>query len=399
MRVTRREFGAAAVGAALAAGAATAEPDLAQHRIEKILPRRMQDRYPRQVGRNAKRGHHGRGMGFQARTLITDKGARGWGMSHVPQEQVEKFIGARVADLFDLATGTAEEAYGLDLPLHDLAGRILGKSVAELCGGKGPKALPIYSGALYFDDLDPDDAPRGLPAVLDNCQQDYLAGYRAFKLKIGRGHKWMQPPQAGIRRDIEVTRAVREKFPDCQVLVDANDGYSVDDFLGYVTAVADCELYWIEEPFPEHRDGLRRLKDHMAKVGCKALIADGEARTDRAEKPWRWGDYSPRFVEHFFALAQEKLVDVCLFDLGVVGFTRWRHAMPELAKAGVLASPHTWGWPLRSYYTAQLAGGVGNVCIVEGIPGATPGVDYSAYRFQDGKLLLPALPGFGLTLA
>ncbi len=383
------------------AGTRSAHADnekLSEHRITKIIPRKMRDRYPRAVGRNAKRGHHGRGMGYQIRTLVTDKGARGWGMSWVPQERVEKLVGARVSDLFDAEKGAKEHAYHLDLPLHDLAGNILGKSVAQLCGGKGPKALPIYSGAIYFDDLDPASKPRGVPGVLANCQQDYDVGYRAFKLKIGRGLKWMKPKRDGIQRDIEVTRAVREKFPDCQILVDANDGYTVADFLGYVAAVADCKLYWIEEPFRENRDDLKKLKGHMARVGCKALIAEGEGRTERAKAPWRWGDYSKRHVDTLFALAKEKLVDVCLFDLGIVGYTRWRHAMPELEKAGILASPHTWGWPLRSYYTAQLGGGIGNVCIVEGIPGTTRGIDYSAYKFEDGKLVLPHLPGFGLKL-
>jgi len=33
------------------------------------------------------------------------------------------------------------------------------------------------------------------------------------------------------------------------VLVDANDAYTVADMIRYVQAVADCNLYWIEEPF------------------------------------------------------------------------------------------------------------------------------------------------------
>jgi D-galactarolactone cycloisomerase len=65
----------------------------------------------------------------------------------------------------------------------------------------------------------------------------------------------------------------------------------------------------------------------------------------------------------------EKLIDVFLLDLGIVGFTRYRHIMPEIQKAGVLVSPHTWMWTPRPYYTAQLDAGVGNVVIVEGIPG------------------------------
>jgi L-alanine-DL-glutamate epimerase-like enolase superfamily enzyme len=398
----RRFLKAMAIGGAgLLAGAARraeAAADLAAHRIVRIEARQMQDRYPRPVGRNSRRGPHGHGMGYQVRIVTTDQGTSGWGMSWVPEEKVRHLVGARIADLYDPGRGTADEADVLDLPLHDLVGQILGKSVAALLGGKGPKALPIYSGAIYFDDLDPEGKPRGIPAVLANCQQDYDTGYRALKLKIGRGFQWMKPKEAGIQRDVEVTRAVREKFPDCQLLVDANDGYAVEDFLGYVTAVADCNLYWIEEPFQESRDDLRRLREHMAKVGCKALIAEGEGRTDRAEKPWRWGGYSQRHVDTLFALAKEKLVDVCLFDLGIIGFTRWRAVMPELAQAGILTSPHAWGWVPRSHYIAQLGGGLGNVCIVEGIPGTTQGVDYSAYKFQDGQLVLPEAPGFGLAL-
>jgi D-galactarolactone cycloisomerase len=374
-----------------------ARKSLSEHRIQRIEACTLHDRYPRLVGRNARRGHHGTGGQYQIRILTTDKGARGWGMSHGPDEQVQKFVGAKVSDLFDVVEGTNEDALLLDIPLHDLAGSILGLPVYAILGAKGPRKLPIYSGAIYFDDLDPENKPRGIAGVLTSCQQDYEAGYRAFKLKIGRGFKWM-PKEEGIKRDIEVTRAVREKFPNCLILVDANDGYTCEDMIRYLSAVADCDLFWIEEPFPENKDDLMRLKEHMAKVGCKALIADGETRTERSSKWWRYGGYSQRHIENLFALAEAKLVDVFVLDLGIVGFTNWRHIMPELERAGVKASPHTWAWIPRPCYVAQLAAGVGNVIIIEGIPGKTEGVDYSAYKFVDGQIIVPDLPGFGLKL-
>lgn len=382
------------------AGADDAAKVLSEHKIAKIEARKLQDRFPRFVGRNCKGNPTGTGASFQVRTLTTDKGARGWGMSWVPDDQVAKFAGARVGDLFDVAQGTCEEARNLlDFVLHDLAGNILGKPVYALLGSKGPKEVPVYSGAIYFDDIEPPGKPRGVPGVVASCQQDYEAGYRAFKLKIGRGFKWI-PGKPGIQRDIEVTRAVREKFPDCKVLVDANDGYTCDDFLGYVSAVADCNLYWIEEPFQEKRDDLVKLREHMAKVGCKALIAEGEGRTERADKPWKYGGYTQRHIDTLFALAKEKLVDVFLLDLGIIGFSRWRAVMPELVQAGGQASPHTWVWSPRPYYTAHVAAGLGNVVIVEGIPAHAKGVDYSAYKFDsNGAFIMPASPGFGLGLS
>ncbi|MCS7224991.1 MAG: mandelate racemase [Armatimonadetes bacterium] len=375
-----------------------AQRTLSDHRIARIQKFVLQDRYPRSLGRNARLGHHGSGGSYQVRLLTTDKSARGWGMSHGDDREVERFIGWKVSDLWDPQEGTRPEAYLLDIPVHDLVGHILDVPVFTLFGSKGPNRLPIYSGAIYFDDLDPEDNPGGIKRILSCCQQDYEAGYRAFKLKIGRGFRWMSKEE-GLKRDIDVTLAVRERFPDCRILVDANDGYTLEDAVRYLTAVADCDLFWLEEPFPENRDDLLRLKEAMARLGCKTLIADGESRSDQSDKWWRYGAYSQKHIDNLYRLAEEKLVDVFVLDLGIVGFSNWRLIMPELERAGVKASPHTWAWIPRPFYVAQLAAGVGNVVIVEGIPGTTEGVDYSAYRFTQGLLTVPDLPGFGLKLA
>jgi D-galactarolactone cycloisomerase len=139
-----------------------ARKSLSEHRIQRIEACTLHDRYPRLVGRNARRGHHGTGGQYQIRILTTDKGARGWGMSHGPDEQVQKFVGAKVSDLFDVVEGTNEDALLLDIPLHDLVGSILSLSIFAILGAKGPRELPIYSGAIYFDDLDPENKPRGI---------------------------------------------------------------------------------------------------------------------------------------------------------------------------------------------------------------------------------------------
>ncbi len=375
----------------------TAMRTLSEHVIAKMEIRRLRDRYPRVVGANARTGAVGRGGGYQVRTITTDKGASGWAMSHWKHEDVKEFIGRRVSDLFDIENGTVDEAFRLDKILYDLAGNILGVPVYELLGAAGSKELPIYSGAIYFDDLLPQNKPRGVAGVLESCQQDFDSGYRAFKLKMGRGFKHM-PHKEGLQRDIEVTRAVRERFDKCKILVDANDAYTIVEACAYVKAVADCDLYWIEEPFEENRDGLKKLREVMSKFGCEALIADGERRKKQAKPPSPYGGYTNEFVDRLYTLAAEKLVDVFLLDLGIVGFTRWRRVMPALVEASVKASPHTWMWTPRPYYAAQLACGVGNVAIVEGIPGKAQGLDYSAYTIRDGKLIMPNTSGFGLKL-
>lgn len=291
--------------------------------------------------------------------------------------------GRTVGELFDPEVGVTEPAaLPLDLALHDLAGQLLGLPVYELLGAAGPRPVPCYDAAIYLDDLDPDDAPRGVEAVLANCRADELAGHRSFKLKIGRGHRWMSAGD-GLRRDIEVTRAVRAQHPGARILVDANDGYSPDGLLAYLEAVADCGLYWIEEPFPENRTDLTRLRAELTRLGSTALVADGEYEPD---------------VPHLLDLAADGLVDVLLMDVVSFGFTAWRRLWSQVRSLGVQISPHAWGQPLKTRYAAHLAAGLGGVPIVEGVLGQTDGVDASGYRLVDGALHLPDSPGFGMPL-
>jgi L-alanine-DL-glutamate epimerase-like enolase superfamily enzyme len=162
--------------------------------------------------------------------------------------------------------------------------------------------------------------------------------------------------------------------------------------------VADCDLYWFEEPFEENETDLRRLKEHMNRVGCKALIAEGEGRTAAADPPGPYGGYTAEHIDRLYDLVDKGLVDVFVIDLGIVGFTRWRKVMAELEAAGVAASPHTWCWCVRPFYVAQLASGMGNVPCIEGIPGETTHLDYSHYPIREGKVQVPDLSGFGMEL-
>lgn len=355
--------------------------ELSSHRIAEIKVSVLVSRYPRTVGKNARLGLHGDGPTSAIAIIRTDQGAAGWGIIRGKTRSFEDIIGRNVTDLFDPEVGViAREAKPLDFALHDLAGVVLDQPVYHMLGGAGEDAVPVYDGAIYMDDLDPEDNPRGIDAVLANCADDYLLGHRAFKLKIGRGYKWMGQAE-GLQRDIDVTHAVHEQFPDCRILVDANNGYTPADFIAYLDGVRDCDLFWIEEPFQEARNDLSTLRDYLREQSPHTLMADGEADPD---------------VPFLLDLASDKLLDVLIMDIVSFGLTPWRQLMPTLREIGVQASPHTWGVPIKSLYAAQLAAGLGNVVTVESVFGSTVGVDTSGYRLDEGTLHLPNRPGFGL---
>lgn len=361
--------------------------ELSYHRIQEIKYSTVQMKYPRLVGKNARLNLHGYGPNVEICVIKTDKGAMGWASlrgSRKEAQQIEmELIGKKVSELFASNVGTLNDKYiAFDIALHDLAGIILQKPVYELLGRKQPYTTDYYSGMIYFDDLEPSEQPAGIARILEECRYDYEVGYRQFKLKIGRGHKWM-PFKEGLQRDIDVTNAVAKAFPDCGILVDGNNGFTVDQFIQYLKGIPSVNLFWIEEPFHETVSDYEKLRNYVKAAGIATLLADGEADPD------------PVLLKELF---EKKLLDVHLTDIEGLGFTNWRRLMPELKKMGGQASPHAWGSLLKSYYTAHLAGGLGNTITIEGVTSTSEEVDLSGYKIQNGKLIPPSAAGFGMPL-
>jgi D-galactarolactone cycloisomerase len=387
----RRQFLALTASSAIAGArgdsSARAAP-LAGHRITSLEWKRVPLPWPRLVGKNAKLDIHGRGPTVTAAILKTDQGAMGWGEAYVNPKDSDalrgKVLGRSVAECIDPATGILmPEMRPLDIALHDLAGVILNQPVWKMLGADEPKLFPVYSGMIYFDDLEPKDRPAGIDQVLKNCAADRDHGYRQLKVKIGRANKWM-PPDAGLKRDIEVTRAIAKAFPDCELLVDGNDGFTPGTMISYLQGIEGIPLYWIEEPFVESVAAWRELHAWTKANGrAKTLFADGE----------QFNSF-PILEE----LEADGILNVRLLDVIGHGFTRWRELMPRLMKTRTLASPHAWGSGLKSVYAAQLLAGLGNGASVEGVTCGHEHVDFGENVIREGKLRVSSKPGFGLNL-
>ena len=403
MKIDRRQFlgqslalSAAGYCSSLVGAVPDGKPDdkteewkqiLASHHLVSLEIKTVQLRWPRLVGKNSRLDVHGRGPRETVCRLTTDKGASGWGMFLANADSaaavLEKFKGKSLTEVFDPSVGILDrQARPLDFALHDLAGMILGVPVYEMLGHQGPEANLCYSGMIYFDDLEPTKKPAGIDVVLGNCWSDLEYGYRQLKVKIGRGGKWMEK-QAGIERDVEITRKIAAIFSGVDVLVDGNDGFTCDEFIQYLDGIGDVKLFWIEEPFAEKRDDYARLRAYLETKQNKAFLADGEYEPDEA------------FV---MALLKEKLIDVNLYDVCGYGFTAWRALLPTLKKMGALASPHAWGSRLKTNYTAHLATGLGGVVTIEGVTCASDEVEFGDYALKAGKLVTSAAPGFGMSL-
>jgi D-galactarolactone cycloisomerase len=361
--------------------------DLSYHRITGIRFTTIKLKYPRQVGKNSQLDIHGWGPESGIHILYTDKGASGWGMNRGSQKNLEdKFElikGRSVADLIIPETGViSAEFEGFDFSLYDLAGRILNKPVYRLLGSRRAEPQLCYSGMIYFDDLEPADNPSGTDKILEECRWDYNYGYRQFKLKIGRGNKWMDK-EKGLQRDIEVTNLVSRNFPDCDILVDGNNGFTIEEFFRYMEGIKGVKLFWIEEPFHETIEDYVKLQSWLKVHNINPLLADGEARPDEVVLK---------------QLGSQKIITVYLQDIAGLGFTKWIRFIKDIRAQRLLASPHNWGSAIKTNYTSHLSGAFGTTATIEGVTCTSEDVDLTDYKLKRGKLIPSSKPGFGMDL-
>ena len=362
---------------------------LAEHRIDGFETKRVPVMWPRLVGKNARLDTHGNGPTENCIVLKTDQGATGWAAMGWSPEDTERvcrdLVGKTIADVLDPAVGIrSDKWWPIDIALHDLAATVLEMPVWKMIGDRDQPHRPkIYSGMIYFDDLDPADKPSGIERVVEYAQWDRDYGYRQLKVKVGRGNRWMEK-SAGLQRDIEVMKALHEQVPECELLVDGNDGFTCDEFIEFLQGISPIPLFWIEEPFRENAAEYHKLAEWCRSNGYEnTYLADGEADPD-------------------FAVMRELEADgtltLRLTDILGGGFSTWRRWMPTLVEQGVDVSPHTWGSGLKTVYAGHFAAGLGHAPTVEGVTCSDEAVDFGDNKIVDGLYHVSDAPGFGIKI-
>lgn len=131
-----------------------------------------------------------------------------------------------------------------------------------------------------------------------------LLGQNPFKIKIGRGFKWMDRKD-GDTRDVEVVATIRKHAgEDVHLGVDANNGYDLAIAKRFLQRSAEFHLDFIEEPFPERVEPCLELKAFIAENGWGTMLADGEGTDD---------------VEAYRPLVDAKALDVLQGDMYGLG--------------------------------------------------------------------------------
>ena len=265
---------------------------------------------------------------------------------------------------------------GVDTAIWDLYGKIKGRPVCELVGGK-TDPFPVYGSSMRRD-ITPEDEAARMAKLRDTL------GFAAFKVRLGvpTGHDGDASPGRTEKLIPMVRKAVGDGV---RLLADGNSCFTPPKAISVGRRLEDNRYFWFEEPCPYWE------LEWTAEVAAALTVnvAAGEQDNDLAQ--WR----------RMIAL---NAVDICQPDLCYVGgFTRaWRVA--ALAhKAGKLVVPHSSHLSLITLFSLHFMAAIPNAgpCVEftiegEGNPG---GSLYSPQlEVKEGKVKIPDGPGWAVTI-
>jgi o-succinylbenzoate synthase len=274
--------------------------------------------------------------------------------------QVESLSAEEVAEILRPVHGHQMAKAAIEMAVLDAQLRASGTSFAQYFGAVRSEVDCGVSVGIH----------RSIPELLETVGKYLDQGYRRIKLKIKPG--W----------DVEPVRAVRERFGDVPLQVDANTAYSV----GHAKHLAELdafELLLIEQPLPEEEvlAHAELAKGVRTAICLDESITSAQTAADAIQlgacaiiniKPGRVGGY----------LEARRIHDLCAAQ----GVPVWMGGMLEtgLGRAGNVAMAAMPNFTL---------------------PGDTSASDRYYHRditepfvLVEGRLKVPAGPGLGVTV-
>lgn len=219
-----------------------------------------------------------RGSRTEARVVtvvIESGGYRGWGEC-VPYPRYGETVEGVIADIKTFLAANPEHRrkglqeamapgaarYALDAAFWDLEAKALGKRVWQMIGMAEPKPeITAYTLGI--------DTPEAMDAkAAKNAFRPLL------KIKLGAGQD-----------DLNRLRAVRRGAPDAKIIVDANEGWTVDFYKEIAPLLLEMGVAMVEQPLPAGED------DALLGIERPLPVCADESVHDRRSLPKLIGKY------------------------------------------------------------------------------------------------------------
>jgi len=273
---------------------------------------------------------------------------------------------------------------GVEIALHDVAGKLLEVPVYQLLGGKYRDTVRIYCDCHAGDEAEPaanaDEAER----VVEELGYDALK----FDLDVPSGHGTDRVNRhlraAEIEHKAEIVAAVTERVGDrADVAFDCHWSYGAGSARRLARELEPYDVWWLEDPIPPENHDVQQTVTQSTTTP----VATGE------------NVYRTHGIRR---LLTEEAVDIVAPDIPKVGGLREGMKIANLADVFyVPVAMHNVSSPIGTMASAHLGAAVPNALAVE----------YHSYQLGwweelveeselvvDGRMPVPDDPGLGLTL-
>jgi muconate cycloisomerase len=146
-------------------------------------------------------------------------------------------IAAVMARAGNYLYGNLSAKSALEMALHDALGRSQGRPVHDLLGAKRRDRVPVLRMV---------GTGKGIAADVEDARRGRAEGHVAFKIKVG-----VASPGEDAERTRRICEALDGNGSDL-ICADANQGWSPEEAVAYVRAVADTPLAYFEQPVAAH---------------------------------------------------------------------------------------------------------------------------------------------------
>jgi L-alanine-DL-glutamate epimerase-like enolase superfamily enzyme len=357
-------------------------------RITRIVGFDLHCKRNKIAGKNARLDVHGdSAVDPMVRIYTNVEGLEGIGVCRTGKEKLAELLGRDPVEFLDAGTRRMRSPLGSQtMPLWDLVARLRDKPVCDLLGAPAatsPRKVAVYDGSIYFADLLPQYADAWEDRFKREIDMGLELGHRAFKIKIGRGGKWM-PREEGDARDVAVVRLIRAHARKDVVLgVDANNGYDLEGTKRFIERIGDVNLAFTEEMFPEVVEQCLALKEFYRSRKLDTLLADGETQGE---------------LEVFKPFIAARAIDVLQADMNRFGVDGILDEADMGRPQDIRVAPHNWGSLLGFYQQLQVAAAIDNFYRAERDPLSSDVLVAEGFTIKDGYATLPPTSGFGLRI-
>lgn len=253
-----------------------------------------------------------------------------------------------------LPPGSQAARASVDIALHDLWGKRIGQPLYRLFG-LDPACIPQTSFTIAIDE------PEKM------AERARASGYPLIKIKLGSPD------------DRTIVSSIRS-VTNAKLRVDANAGWTREQALKLIPALAEYDLEFIEQPLPVGDiEGLRWLRGELRSQGIRVpIFADESIKTARD------------------VAAHAGAIDGVVIKLMKSGGIR--EAMRAIATARALGMQVMIGCMIETSVGVTAAANIAALCDYADLDGPLLIKDdpFQGVRYEGSRLILNDLPGLGI---